>query len=179
MTSTNHTRPESNNHTPWTPDSASLAWMSTPPPSSDTGPESDERQETAPTEIRPVPEPSPVAAARGEASFREETPDPARVSAPSATAPPRPAPMAPPVLPPMELPTTEPSTPPNAPPMPASVVPPAMATPLSKLKDNNKKLRSTSSSREPHKDDEANLRLSEVAGNGNPTSNTSCTQFSK
>lgn len=45
--------------------------------------------------------------------------------------------MAPPVLPPMELPTTEPSTPPNAPPMPASVVPPAMATPLSKLKDNN------------------------------------------
>jgi hypothetical protein len=37
----------------------------------------------------------------------------------------------------------------------------------------------STSSREPHKDDEAILRLTEGAGNGNPTSNTSCTQFSK
>ncbi|MFP5070899.1 MinD/ParA family protein [Pseudonocardia nantongensis] len=96
MTSTNHTRPESNNHTPWTPDSASLAWMSTPPPPSGTGPESDERQETAPTETRPVPESSPVSASRGEASVRADTPAPARVSAPSASAPPRPAPTPPP-----------------------------------------------------------------------------------
>ncbi|MNR40347.1 hypothetical protein D3C85_1586280 [compost metagenome] len=53
-------------------------------------------------------------------------------------APPRPAPIVEPVLPPIELPTTEPSTPPNAPPIPASVVPPAEATPLSRPRDNNR-----------------------------------------
>lgn len=70
MTSTNHTRPEANNHTPWTPDSASLAWMSTPAPSSGA---------PSPRSEEPASAPGPTTAAERPASTPASAPQPAPV----------------------------------------------------------------------------------------------------
>lgn len=86
MTSTNHTRPETNNDTPWTPDSASLAWMSTPPPSSGSGPRDEAQQAPPAAEARRTREPAQVSAPPGEAPPREDRAEPGRATAPSAPA---------------------------------------------------------------------------------------------
>lgn len=74
-------------------------------------------------------------------------------------------------------PTTEPKTPPNAPPTPASVVPPAMAAPLTRPRDN--KRIEENFIEKPQEDDGAILRLYRDADNRKPTSGTGCIQFSK
>ena len=101
MTSTNHTRPEAVNHTPWTPDSASLAWISTSAPSAGHGSRTDEPREVPPATTRPAaapaPESAPVSAAPGERP-RQDTAAPDRGPAPSSPAPP-PTPAGPPAGP--------------------------------------------------------------------------------